>query len=212
MLNQSQSRRASDHRRYPLNRTNDEREILDVEIRIENLTHSLHSGERKRRLPCRFAFRICTSAHPPGVIHDSNERSPSYRINGNKCWIELLTLFVRCRGTWIFRKRANLYIFEAKYEVTFQGHTAFADAHPTADPSKDQMTVYSNDTKFYDARRSIATTPGMLQDRVRLIWMQGLQGSDRTAGGVGPAKSVIGKVTSEGPMSPDPHTIFGSQI
>uniref|UniRef100_Q01X56 Aldehyde oxidase and xanthine dehydrogenase, molybdopterin binding n=1 Tax=Solibacter usitatus (strain Ellin6076) TaxID=234267 RepID=Q01X56_SOLUE len=70
---------------------------------------------------------------------------------------------------------------EAEYEVPFQGHTAFAPAHATADPSNGQMTVYSNDMKSYGMRRGVATFLGMPQDRVRVVWMQGPQGFGRTA-------------------------------
>jgi CO/xanthine dehydrogenase Mo-binding subunit len=72
-------------------------------------------------------------------------------------------------------------IIEAEYEVPFQGHTAFAGAHATADPSNGQMTVYSNDMKSYGMRRGVATFLGMPQDRVRVVWMQGPQGFGRTA-------------------------------
>jgi len=70
---------------------------------------------------------------------------------------------------------------EAEYEIPFQGHTAFAGAHATADPSNGQMTVYSNDMKSYGMRRGVATFLGMPQDRVRVVWMQGPQGFGRTA-------------------------------
>ena len=70
---------------------------------------------------------------------------------------------------------------EAEYHVPFQGHTAFAGAHATADPSNGQMTVYSNDMKSYGMRRGVATFLGMPQDQVRVIWMQGPQGFGRTA-------------------------------
>ena len=70
---------------------------------------------------------------------------------------------------------------EAEYEIPFQGHTALAGAHATADPSDGQMTVYSNDMKSYGMRRGVATFLGMPQDRVRVIWMQGPQGFGRTA-------------------------------
>ena len=63
----------------------------------------------------------------------------------------------------------------------FQGHTAFAGAHATADPSNGQMTVYSNDMKSYGMRRGVATFLGMPQEQVRVIWMQGPQGFGRTA-------------------------------
>jgi nicotinate dehydrogenase subunit B len=72
-------------------------------------------------------------------------------------------------------------ILEAEYEVPFQGHTAFAGAHATADPSNGQMTVYSNDMKSYSMRTCIATFLGMPRDKVRVVWMQGPQGYGRTA-------------------------------
>jgi CO/xanthine dehydrogenase Mo-binding subunit len=70
---------------------------------------------------------------------------------------------------------------EAEYEIPFQGHTAFAGAHATADPSNGQMTIYSNDMKSYGMRRGVAAFLGMPQDRVRVVWMQGPQGFGRTA-------------------------------
>jgi nicotinate dehydrogenase subunit B len=70
---------------------------------------------------------------------------------------------------------------EAEYQVPFQGHTAFAGAHATADPSNGQMTVYSNDMKAYGMRRGVATFLGMPQEQVRVIWMHGPQGFGRTA-------------------------------
>jgi CO/xanthine dehydrogenase Mo-binding subunit len=70
---------------------------------------------------------------------------------------------------------------EAEYAIPFQGHTAFAGAHATADPSDGQMTVYSNDMKSYGMRRGVATFLGMPQEQVRVIWMQGPQGFGRTA-------------------------------
>jgi nicotinate dehydrogenase subunit B len=70
---------------------------------------------------------------------------------------------------------------EAEYEIPFQGHTAFAGAHATADPSNGQMTIYSNDMKSYGMRRGVATFLGMPQDRVRVVYMQGPQGFGRTA-------------------------------
>ena len=72
-------------------------------------------------------------------------------------------------------------IIEAEYEVPFQGHTAFAGAHATADPSNGQMTVYSNDMKSYGMRNGVATFLGMPRDKVRVVWMQGPQGFGRTA-------------------------------
>jgi nicotinate dehydrogenase subunit B len=72
-------------------------------------------------------------------------------------------------------------IVEAEYQIPFQGHTAFAGAHATADPSNGQMTVYSNDMKTYGMRRGVAAFLGMPQDRVRVVYMQGPQGFGRTA-------------------------------
>jgi len=72
-------------------------------------------------------------------------------------------------------------VIEAEYQVPFQGHTAFAGAHATADPSNGQMTVYSNDMKSYGMRNGIATFLGMPRDRVRVVWMEGPQGYGRTA-------------------------------
>ena len=72
-------------------------------------------------------------------------------------------------------------IIEAEYEIPFQGHTAIAGAHATADPSNGQMTVYSNDMKSYGMRRGVATFLGMPPEKVRVVWMEGPQGFGRTA-------------------------------
>jgi len=72
-------------------------------------------------------------------------------------------------------------IVEADYSVPFQGHTAIAPAHAVADPSNDQMTVYSNDMKSYGLRSGLATFLQMPRDRVRVVWMEGPQGFGRTA-------------------------------
>lgn len=72
-------------------------------------------------------------------------------------------------------------VIEAEYQIPFQGHTSFAGAHALADPSNDQMTIYSNDMKTYGMRRGIATFLGMPADRVRVVYMQGPQGFGRTA-------------------------------
>jgi CO/xanthine dehydrogenase Mo-binding subunit len=72
-------------------------------------------------------------------------------------------------------------IIEAEYEVPFQGHTAIAGAHATADPSNGQMTIYSNDMKSYGMRRGVATFLGMPPEKVRVVWMEGPQGFGRTA-------------------------------
>jgi CO/xanthine dehydrogenase Mo-binding subunit len=72
-------------------------------------------------------------------------------------------------------------IVEADYDVPFQGHTAFAPAHATADPSNGQMTIYSNDMKSYGMRNGIATFLNMPREQVRVVWMEGPQGYGRTA-------------------------------
>ena len=72
-------------------------------------------------------------------------------------------------------------ILEAEYEVPFQGHTAIAGAHATADPSNGQMTVYSNDMKSYGMRSGVAAFLGMPREKVRVVWMEGPQGYGRTA-------------------------------
>jgi CO/xanthine dehydrogenase Mo-binding subunit len=72
-------------------------------------------------------------------------------------------------------------IVEAEYEVPFQGHTAIAGAHATADPSNGQMTVYSNDMKSYGMRNGVAAFLGMPSEKVRVVWMEGPQGFGRTA-------------------------------
>jgi nicotinate dehydrogenase subunit B len=72
-------------------------------------------------------------------------------------------------------------VIEAEYEVPFQGHTSIGPAHALADPSNDQMTIYSNDMKSYGMRNSVATFLDMPRDRVRVIWMEGPQAYGRTA-------------------------------
>lgn len=72
-------------------------------------------------------------------------------------------------------------ILEADYEIPFQGHTSFAPAHATADPSNGLMTIHSNDMKSYGMRRCVATFLGMPQDRVRVVWLHGPQSYGRTA-------------------------------
>jgi nicotinate dehydrogenase subunit B len=72
-------------------------------------------------------------------------------------------------------------IITAEYSIPFQGHQALAPAHAMADPSNDQMTVYSNDMKSYGLRNGVATFLQMPRDRVRVVWMEGPQGYGRTA-------------------------------
>jgi CO/xanthine dehydrogenase Mo-binding subunit len=72
-------------------------------------------------------------------------------------------------------------VIDADYEVPFQGHTAFGPAHATADPSNDQMTIYSNDMKSYGLRNGVAKFLQMPRDCVRVVWMDGPQAYGRTA-------------------------------
>jgi CO/xanthine dehydrogenase Mo-binding subunit len=72
-------------------------------------------------------------------------------------------------------------VVEAQYDFPFQGHTAISPAHAMADPSNDQMTIYSNDMKSYGMRTGIAQFLQMPRDRVRVVWMEGPQGYGRTA-------------------------------
>ncbi len=72
-------------------------------------------------------------------------------------------------------------VLEADYEIPFQGHVSIGPAHATADPSNDQMTIYSNDMKSYGLRDGVATFLKMPRDRVRVVWMEGPQGYGRTA-------------------------------
>ncbi|MEE2669564.1 MAG: molybdopterin cofactor-binding domain-containing protein [Gemmatimonadota bacterium] len=72
-------------------------------------------------------------------------------------------------------------VIEAEYDFPFQGHTALGPAHALADPSDDQMTIYSNDMKSYGMRNGIAEFLGMPRDHVRVVWMEGSQAYGRTA-------------------------------
>jgi len=72
-------------------------------------------------------------------------------------------------------------IVEAEYNIPFQGHTAMGPAHAMADPSNDQLTIYSNDMKSYGMRNGVAQFLKMPRDRVRVVWMDGPQGYGRTA-------------------------------
>jgi CO/xanthine dehydrogenase Mo-binding subunit len=72
-------------------------------------------------------------------------------------------------------------VIEADYDVPFQGHTALGPAHALADPSNDQMTIYSNDMKSYGLRNGVAQFLQMPRDRVRVVWMDGSQAYGRTA-------------------------------
>ena len=72
-------------------------------------------------------------------------------------------------------------VLEADYEVPFQGHTAIGPAFALADPSDNQLTIYSNDMKSYGLRTGVATFLGLPRDRVRVIYMDGPQVYGRTA-------------------------------
>ncbi len=72
-------------------------------------------------------------------------------------------------------------VVEAEYEIPFQGHTSIGPAHAMADPSNDQLTIYSNDMKSYGLRNGVAEFLKMPRDRVRVVWMDGPQAYGRTA-------------------------------
>ena len=72
-------------------------------------------------------------------------------------------------------------VIEAEYEVPFQGHTAIGPAHALADPSDDQMTIYTNDMKSYGLRNGVAQFLNMPRERVRVVYMDGPQVYGRTA-------------------------------
>jgi CO/xanthine dehydrogenase Mo-binding subunit len=44
-------------------------------------------------------------------------------------------------------------VVEGEYEFPFQGHTAIGPAHAMADPSNDQMTIWSNEILWHADRR-----------------------------------------------------------
>ena len=72
-------------------------------------------------------------------------------------------------------------VVDADYEVPFQGHVSIGPAHAMADPSNDQLTIYSNDMKSYGLRNGVAEFLKMPRDRVRVIWLDGPQAYGRTA-------------------------------
>ena len=72
-------------------------------------------------------------------------------------------------------------VVEADYEVPFQGHVSIGPAHAMADPSNDQLTIYSNDMKSYGLRNGVAQFLQMPRDRVRVVWLEGPQAYGRTA-------------------------------
>ena len=72
-------------------------------------------------------------------------------------------------------------VVEAEYEIPFQGHTSIGPAHAMADPSNNQLTIYSNDMKSYGMREGIAAFLQIPKDRIRVVWMEGPQAYGRTA-------------------------------
>jgi nicotinate dehydrogenase subunit B len=72
-------------------------------------------------------------------------------------------------------------IIKAEYEIPFQGHSSIGPAHALADPSDDQMTIYSNDMKAYGLRTGVAAFLGMPREKVRVVYMEGPQVYGRTA-------------------------------
>jgi nicotinate dehydrogenase subunit B len=72
-------------------------------------------------------------------------------------------------------------VIEAEYEIPFQGHTSIGPAHAMADPSNNQLTIYSNDMKSYGMRDGVAEFLQIPRDRVRVVWMEGPQAYGRTA-------------------------------
>ena len=72
-------------------------------------------------------------------------------------------------------------VVEAEYEIPFQGHTSIGPAHAMADPSNNQLTIYSNDMKSYGMREGVAEFLQIPKERVRVVWMEGPQAYGRTA-------------------------------
>lgn len=72
-------------------------------------------------------------------------------------------------------------VLEADYEVPFQGHTAIGPAFALADPSDNQLTIYSNDMKSYGLRSGVAEFLGLPREQVRVVYMDGPQVYGRTA-------------------------------
>jgi nicotinate dehydrogenase subunit B len=72
-------------------------------------------------------------------------------------------------------------VVEADYDIPFQGHTSIGPAHALADPSNNQLTIYSNDMKSYGLRNGVARFLNIPREQVRVIWMDGPQAYGRTA-------------------------------
>ena len=72
-------------------------------------------------------------------------------------------------------------VVEADYDIPFQGHTSIGPAHAMADPSNNQLTIYSNDMKSYGLRNGVARFLNIPREQVRVVWMDGPQAYGRTA-------------------------------
>ena len=115
-----------------------------------------------------------TFSGPPTIVGDLDaalSRSPVAR--------DFLTAEASAKAVSPATKPA--IVIEAEYDVPFQGHTALGPAHAMADPSNDQLTIYSNDMKSYGLRNGVAQFLQMPRDRVRVVWMEGSQAYGRTA-------------------------------
>jgi len=64
-------------------------------------------------------------------------------------------------------------VLEATYEFPFNSHAAFSPACAVADPTNDQLTIWSGTQKIYDTRRGIAQFLGMPVEKVHAIWVPG---------------------------------------
>ncbi len=87
----------------------------------------------------------------------------------------------KIQGDTVAALAAASLVVEAEYEVPFQGHSAIGPAHALADPSDNQMTIYSNDMKSYGLRNGVAQFLDMPRERVRVVYMDGPQVYGRTA-------------------------------
>jgi nicotinate dehydrogenase subunit B len=64
-------------------------------------------------------------------------------------------------------------VLEATYEFPFNSHAAFSPACAVADPTNNQLTIWSGTQKIYDTRRGIAQFLGMPVEKVHAIWVPG---------------------------------------
>jgi CO/xanthine dehydrogenase Mo-binding subunit len=85
-------------------------------------------------------------------------------------------------------------VVEATYEYAFQGHISMGPACAVADPSNDQMTVWSGTQKPYALRRGVAAFLDMPMENVRVIWVEGPGSYGRNdAGDVGFEAALVAK-------------------